>query len=114
MTRLLLTLSALVISGQAMAADGKCLLVVKGKTFINGPCKIDKYQGSIMLNTGAGEMPSPYFLYLNELPNGGHEASWNADPQSTHAGQSLGEDFKFKAGCWVGKLAKICAWPARH
>jgi hypothetical protein len=51
-----------------------------------------------------------YFVYLNMLEKGVAGASWNGKSQASHAQEPLGEDFKHKGGCWVGKDAEICAW----
>lgn len=116
MKRIILAAAMLLVGGAAQAANapGRCLLTVHGKTYINGPCNIDRdADGGFRLNTGEGKQPSPYFVYFNKTPSGGTEASWNEDPEVTHANNSLGEGFTNKSGCWSNKIAKICAWPRR-
>lgn len=82
-----------------------CELQVKGKTYLKGTCMYDAdADGSFRL------MGDKYFVYLNMLSKGIAGASWNADPKSSHAQAPLGEDFKRKGACWVGKNAKVCAW----
>ena len=82
----------------------KCLLQVNGKKYIDGTCKYsaDK-DGSFRL------YGKQYFVYLNVFEKGKAGASWNADPQSTHAQAPLGE-LKQKGACWTNKTTKICAW----
>ena len=82
----------------------KCLLQVKGKTYLTGTCKYqaDK-DGSFRL------FGKDYFVYLNTLEKNKAEASWNASPKSTHAQAPLGE-LKHEGACWVNKTAKVCAW----
>ncbi|SEA32136.1 Protein of unknown function [Thiothrix caldifontis] len=88
-------------------ADGRevdCSLKVKGKTYLNGTCMYDADKdGSFRL------FGDKYFVYLNMLEKGVAGASWNGTSQASHAQELLGEDFKLKKGCWVGKNAEICA-----
>jgi hypothetical protein len=81
-----------------------CLLQINGKKYLDGSCKYagDK-DGSFRL------YGKDYFVYLNVFEKGKAEASWNADPKSTHAQVPLG-DLKQKGACWVNKTTKICAW----
>ncbi|HPY39431.1 MAG TPA: hypothetical protein PLM98_02840 [Thiolinea sp.] len=88
----------------AAGREVNCDLQVKGKTYLKGTCMYDvDADGSFRL------MGDKYFVYLNMLSKGIAGASWNADPKSSHAQSPLGEDFKRKGACWVGKNAKICA-----
>lgn len=82
----------------------ECLLVVKGKTYISGTCKYNADpDGSFRL------FGKQYFTYLSVFEDGTAEASWNADPKSTHAHAPLGA-LKREGACWVNATAKICAW----
>jgi hypothetical protein len=89
-------------------AEGRevdCSLKVKGKTYLKGTCMYDADKdGSFRL------FGDKYFVYLNMLEKGVAGASWNGTEQASHAQELLGEDFKLKGGCWVGKDAEICAW----
>jgi hypothetical protein len=88
-------------------AEGRevdCSLKVKGKTYLKGTCMYDADKdGSFRL------FGDKYFVYLNMLEKGVAGASWNGKSQASHAQEPLGEDFKLKGGCWVGKSAEICA-----
>lgn len=88
-------------------AEGRevdCSLKVKGKTYLKGTCVYDADKdGSFRL------FGDKYFVYLNMLEKGVAGASWNGTAQSSHADELLGEDFKLKGGCWIGKSAEICA-----
>lgn len=88
-------------------AEGRevdCSLKVKGKTYLKGTCIYDADKdGSFRL------FGDKYFVYLNMLEKGVAGASWNGTSQASHAQELLGEDFKLKSGCWVGKDAEICA-----
>lgn len=82
----------------------ECLLTVNGKTYLSGTCKYDAdADGSFRL------FGKQYFTYLNVFENGTAEASWNADPKSTHAQAPLGE-LKRQGACWVNTKVKLCAW----
>lgn len=82
----------------------ECLLTVKGKTYLSGTCKYDADpDGSFRL------YGKKYFTYLTVFENGTAEASWNADPKSTHAHAPLGE-LKRDGACWVSTTVKLCAW----
>jgi hypothetical protein len=110
------TLLAGVFMGQATVAHAQdwrkdaegrevdCSLKVKGKTYLKGTCMYEAdADGSFRL------FGDKYFVYLNMLEKGVAGASWNGTAQSSHADELLGEDFKLKGGCWVGKSAEICA-----
>jgi hypothetical protein len=88
-------------------AEGRevdCSLKVQGKTYLKGTCMYEAdADGSFRL------FGDKYFVYLNMLEKGVAGASWNGTAQSSHADELLGEDFKLKGGCWVGKSAEICA-----
>ena len=89
----------------AAGREVKCELQVKGKTYLKGTCRYDAdADGSFRL------MGDKYFVYLNRLDGGVAGASWNESPENSHAHSLLGEDFKRKGACWIGKNAKICAW----
>lgn len=88
----------------AAGREVDCELQVKGKTYLKGTCMYDADpDGSFRL------MGNKYFVYLNVLDGGVAGASWNETPESSHAQTPLGEDFKRKGACWIGKNAKICA-----
>jgi hypothetical protein len=92
----------------AQAASATCLLQVKGKTFINGPCDYvpgDLDDGSFYI----GLADSSYFAYL--VPSGINTISgdWNEDKFASHAMTSLGEMYK-DGPCWISPTAKVCVW----
>ena len=89
----------------AAGREVDCELQVKGKTYLKGTCMYDAdADGSFRL------MGDKYFVYLNVLDGGVAGAAWNESPENSHAHSLLGEDFKRKGACWIGKNAKICAW----
>lgn len=98
---------------QASAFQGDCLLVVHGKTYIDGHCKIDMDKdGSFTVNVGDQLRFPRYFAYLNMNGDGTATGSWNEDPMATHADSRLGARMKPQGGCWIGDQTKLCAWKA--
>lgn len=85
---------------------GRCLLVVKGKTYISGSCKIEMdTDGSFRIY----EKRTPgYFAYVN-MSDDGAEGFWNGSRSSTHAHDPLGTLTR-KGACWSNATAKVCAW----
>lgn len=80
-----------------------CELTVNGRTYIRGQCQFDaEADGSFRING------QDYFAYVNVTAPGVADASWNADPASTHAHTRIGE-VRRQGACWVGANARICA-----
>ena len=80
-----------------------CELTVQGRTYIKGVCQFSAAaDGSFQI------FGKDYFAYVNVVSPGVADASWNADPASTHAQAPLGE-VRQSGGCWAGKAVKICA-----
>ena len=98
-----LALAGLLSSGALGASrPASCTLVVKGKTYINGPCDFDADKDGSFRISG-----KDYFAYVN-VTGKTAEASWNADPKSTHAHAPLGVLTR-KGACWENADARICA-----
>lgn len=97
---------------QGKAITGDCSLTVDGKVYldIKKTCRIEFMggDGSFTINTGSSK--PGYFAYVSMLDNGFANVSWNETPKSTHAHSLLGEDFRRKGGCWIGKRGKVCAF----
>jgi hypothetical protein len=82
-----------------------CLLVVKGRTYLDGRCEYEADQDGSFRMFG-----KDYFVYLNVHEKNRGDASWNADPKSTHAHNRIG-DVRRDGACWVmGTDTRICAW----
>ena len=111
--------------GAAASADPKpskvarCLLVVRDKAYIDGPCYYTRLD---TLNSGMGKGSFQiaqrdydgkgamgYFAQL-DVEDTFVSLNWNADPKSFHADALLGEDFKRNGACWLNSVAKVCAW----
>lgn len=97
---------------QGKVVTGDCSLTVDGKVYldIKKTCRIEFSggDGSFTINTGSSK--PGYFAYVSMLDGGYANVSWNETPKSTHAHSLLGEDFRRKGGCWIGKRGKVCAF----
>ena len=74
----------------------------QGKTYIDGRCNFEADKDGSFRIFG-----KDYFAYVSMF-EGKADASWNADPKSTHAHSPLGE-LKRKGACWENATAQICA-----
>jgi hypothetical protein len=119
MTRYLLpTAAALALAmvglSQPAAAKtvyGDCSITVGGKVYldIKKTCRIDMQEdGSFQVNLESRK-PS-YFAYVSLLDGGFANVSWNGVQKYSKASELLGEDFRRKGGCWIGKKGKVCAF----
>lgn len=84
-----------------------CLLRVRGKTIINGPCVLYmEKDGSFQIDKGR------WFAIINKNDNGTAELSWNDSggyPEShANADPSLGMLVR-DGECWSNNNAKVCA-----
>lgn len=92
-------------SGAAWAAPGRGLLVVDGKTYLNGPCPIDIGSGGVATIGGGGR----YFGVLIPNGDGSGKGYWNEEPGTNHAHTDLGE-MRRNGACWTNDRAILCAW----
>lgn len=101
----------------AQSIQGDCSLTVDGKTYldIQRTCRISlSRDGSFSINTRetlSKTDESFYFAYLSKVD--GEETAWlywNEDPQTMHAHTALGDDFRRRGACWIGRRAKVCAY----
>ncbi|MGO4738651.1 hypothetical protein AB4099_19035 [Bosea sp. 2KB_26] len=98
---------AMVASGTAMAAPGRCLLVVDGKTYLNGPCPVDvSKDGGFSIGTGP---KASYFAYVTIDRPGVAKGYWNEERGASHAHTDLGE-LRRNDACWTNDKAIVCAW----
>lgn len=97
----------------------RCLLVVRGTTYLNGPCEYEALDGpnagmakgsfQIAEHADRGDGVLGYFAQL-QVATDFASLSWNGDRRALHAQAALGEDFKRRGACWANAIAKICAW----
>lgn len=97
--------ATLLASASAWAAPGKCLLVVDGKTYLNGPCPVDIGPGGSATIGGGGR----YFSVVNPTGEGVAKGYWNEEPGARHAHSDLG-DLRRNGACWTNERAVVCAW----
>lgn len=106
--------AALALLAQPAAAKtvyGDCSITVGEKVYLNikKTCRIDmEADGSFQINLNS-KKPS-HFAYVSILDDGYANVSWNGKEKASHASHLLGEDFRRKGGCWVGKKGKVCAF----
>jgi hypothetical protein len=121
MKKMLMTAAAFTAVAGAMPAKAAprradCLIVVDGKTYVNGPCQYDPFDtdGSFTLGDyvithrgvdAAHTRGRGTFVQI-DASNG--TATWN-EGGAYHAQAELGAVHKAGA-CWVGARAKVCAW----
>ena len=97
----------MLVAGSAMAAPGRCLLVVDGRTYLNGPCPVELLPGgSFMVGAGRG---ASHFAQVTVEGAGSASGYWNEEPGATHAHSSLGS-LRRNDACWTNERAIICAW----
>lgn len=95
----------------AKTIRGDCSITVGGKVYlaIKKTCRIDMQDdGSFQVNLDSGK--PDYFAYVSILDGGYANVSWNGQEKASHASYLLGEDFRRKGGCWIGKKGKVCAF----
>lgn len=102
---------ALVVSlaTAAHARNGRCVLQVKQKTYLNGRCEVmmTDRRGSFAIGVGETRQ-SRYFTYVNMEDDGAH-GYWNETPDANHAHASLSL-LKRNGGCWTNRTARVCAY----
>ena len=96
----------------AKTITGDCSLTVDGKVYVDikKTCRIEFMGGDGSFTINAGTAKPGYFAYVTMLEKGLASVSWNETPKSMSAQAPLGEDFRRKGGCWIGKRAKVCAF----
>jgi len=110
---------------------GRCLLEVKGRTYVSGKCaySISKggefefhgprqvYRGVDFPNPGGGplDISTDHFVQIDLELNGdgtagpGWQAFWNEDKRATHAQDYLGPVTR-KGACYTNPTTRICLW----
>lgn len=100
---------------QGKRYQGRCLLEVGGKKYLNGKCEIsvdwsDGKITSFSIGTALTDARrSKYFAYVNEI-NEGMEGFWNGVGGASHAQESLGLMKRQGEACWVNSTSKVCGW----
>lgn len=88
---------------------GQCMLQVKQKKYLDGPCEIKNTDAQGSFSIGVGETQrSKYFAYVNMESDGAH-GYWNETPDSNHAHTELGI-LERHGPCWENNTARVCAY----
>ena len=95
--------------GEGRELRGRCLLQVKGTSFIDGECSITLSEGGdfqvMSVRNGAPE----YFAVVSMAEGGAALGVWNEDRGANHAHTPLGT-LRREGACWLNDEAKVCAW----
>lgn len=105
--RAILMALAMVVSGAAIAAPGRCLLVVDGRTYLNGSCDVSISPGGSFQVQNRGQIR--YFALVNPDGPGQAIGYWNQEVGATHAHTDLGT-LRRNDACWSNDKAIVCAW----
>ena len=91
------------------AFQGRCLIAIKGHTYLKGDCNISVEQGG-SFKVGVGETSrSKYFAYVELDPEPGKgRGYWNGVEAEDHAHEDIGP--LRKGACWTNARARVCAW----
>ncbi|WP_156948504.1 hypothetical protein [Bradyrhizobium sp. WSM1417] len=94
----------------SQAVEGRCLIVMDGRTFLKGRCNIEIHPGGSFTVGVADQSSSKYFAYvsLEGTPLTAH-GYWNGVAAESHAHSDLGP-LRRKGACWSNRRAKVCAW----
>ena len=93
----------------AQARTGRCVLQVKGQTYLHGPCDIINQDNHGSFSIGVGDVRrSRYFAYVLMEDDGAH-GYWNETPDASHAHTDLGR-LKRDGACWRNQDARVCAY----
>ena len=87
-----------------------CYLSVDGEAHLEDECLVYPFgDGGFTLNAWSDGRPAQsHFAVVVMNPDGTGDATWNADPDDTRAGDRLGT-VRFVEGCWRNERARICA-----
>src|SRR4051794_17621738 len=95
---------------EAHAFPGECLLVVNGRSYLNGTCNITmEADGSFSIGTGERHRSRHFAMVQIDSSDGRARGYWNGVAAASHAHDDLGTLVR-QGGCWVNKVAKVCAW----
>ncbi len=105
-----IAMSAVLVSVPVQAKTGKCVLEVKHRKYLNGPCEVRIDEGG-SFSIGAADTrarASRYFAYVT-ISDGEAQGTWNGEDAETHAQEDLGV-LKRDGACWVNDNARVCAY----
>jgi hypothetical protein len=101
-------LAAAALCSTATAFDGRCILQVRGKTYLNSICNVEMDEnGSFSIGAGDNEH-TKYFAFVRIEHRGVAQGFWNGVDGESHADEPLGRLTR-DGSCWVNRLSKVCA-----
>lgn len=101
--------SLITVAEASQSFSGTCLLEIKKKQYLNGPCPISMEEDG-GFSIGASETePLTYFATVSVTWKNVGEGFWNEEKGANHAHSPLGKLTR-KGACWQNKSAKVCAW----
>jgi hypothetical protein len=96
------------IAGVAAAAPGdRCLLIVEGKTYLDGACPVDVKPGGNLMVGGGRKIT--YLATVQPKSAGVADGFWNQQRGASDARTPLGE-LRQNGPCWANDRAIVCAW----
>ena len=98
--------AAAALCSATAAFDGRCILQVGGKTYLNGICNVEMEEdGSFSIGAGDNAR-AKYFAFVRI--RGVAQGFWNGVGGESHADEPLGRLTR-DGSCWVNRLSKVCA-----
>jgi hypothetical protein len=87
-------------------AAGNCLLEVRGKRYLSGPCEIEATRDSVLVRSSGRRT---HFAVIS-FERGKVLGFWNGEEALGTAHLDLGEMTR-EGRCWVNQISRVCAWP---
>jgi hypothetical protein len=89
-------------------AAGDCLLEVRGKRYLSGPCEIEATRDSVLVRSSGRRTHFAVVAFERDKVVG----FWNGEQALGAAHLSLG-DMAREGSCWVNQISRVCARPTR-
>jgi hypothetical protein len=89
-------------------AAGNCLLEVRGKRYLSGPCEIEITRDSVLVRPDGRRAHFAVVAIEHDRVMG----FWNGEEALGTAHVKLG-DMAREGSCWANQISRICAWPRR-
>ena len=87
--------------------NGKCVLKVDGKSYIDGPCNIEfEGKGAFTISSSIGK---EYFASVFEPEGGLADGNWTGTGTGGLA-ERFDAPLKRKGACWENATARVCAY----
>jgi hypothetical protein len=97
---------AFLLPQAAEARPADCLVVMEGRTYIDGPCEYESYpEGHFMVTLGRRSAR----VMVDIGFRGGHALYEDTSPDNREA-RAIG-DVHRDGSCWINRVGRVCAWP---